>query len=81
MTSKTPILDKTRYINGNNFNSFHRKSKYTLSYASMRRQGCLSLISHRQDNTISVMIIKTTTTTCKNQKLNRKLREENVEAI
>ena len=47
----------------------------------MRKQGCLSIIIHQQDITISLMLKKATTKTSKNQKVKRKLREECVEAI
>ena len=42
---------------------------------------CLSCIGNQQDITISLMTIKTTTKTGKNQKFNRKVQEERVEAI
>ena len=41
---------------------------------------CLSCIGNQQDITISHMTIKTTTKTGKNQKFNRKVGEERVEA-
>ena len=44
----------------------------TLSYASMKKQGCLSIVSHQQDNAISLLIVKTTKNTCKDQKFSRK---------
>ena len=42
---------------------------------------CLSCIGNQQDITIGLKTIKTTTKTGKNQKINRKVREERVEAI
>ena len=51
------------------------------SYASMIKQGCLSITSHQKNITLSLMIMKTTSRTCKNQKIRRKVREESVEAI
>ena len=41
---------------------------------------CLSRIGNQKDITISLMTMKTTTTSGKNQKFSRKVREENVEA-
>ena len=46
----------------------------------MRKKLYLSNISHQRDITISLMIMKTTTNTCKNQKFFRKLRGASVEA-
>ena len=47
----------------------------------MRKKLFLSIVSHQLDITISLMIMKTTASTCKNQKFVRKVREASVEAI
>ena len=75
------FFEKTRYINNVKFDGFQRKTSKTLIYALMRRQRCLLIISHQTNITTSLIIMKTTTNTCKNQKFRRKIREESVEAI
>ena len=47
----------------------------------MRRQGCLSIIIQQKNIPKSLMDMKTTTNTFKNQKFGRKAPEETVEAI
>ena len=47
----------------------------------MKKQGCLSIKSFQQDNTISLKIMKIKTNKFNNQKLSRKFQEEKVEAI
>ena len=48
------------------------EDKNQLSYASMKRQVCFSIISHKMIITIGAMIMKITTNTCKSQKFSRK---------
>ena len=43
------MFEKTRSINAIKFNSFQRKLTNTLSYASMKQQGCLLFINHQYD--------------------------------
>ena len=43
----TKVLRRIRNINAINFNSFQRKSKNTLNYASMGRLWCFLLISNQ----------------------------------
>ena len=61
--------------------AFNGRQKNSLSYSSIRKQGCFSVTSHQKNINISLMIMKTTTNTCKYQKFSRKVREESVEAI
>ena len=50
-----------------NFSKFKRKSLNTLSYCRMGEKGCLSCIGNRQDITLNLITMKTTTNTGKNQ--------------
>ena len=52
-----------------------------VSFASVGGKGYLPCIVNQKDITISLMTMETTTNTGKNQKFNRKVREECVEAI
>ena len=47
----------------------------------MRRKGSSSTVGYQEDIRISLMLMKTTTNTCKDQNFSRKLQEESVEAI
>ena len=47
----------------------------------MRKKLYLSITGHQLDITIGLLIMKTTTNTCKNQNFNRKVLEASVEAI
>ena len=62
-------------------NSFKQKSINMFSCALVGDKGHLPCIVNQYDITISLMTMETTTNTGKNQKFNRKVREESVEAI
>ena len=53
----------------------------TLKHVSIGVWGCLSCIGDQKDITTSLMTMKTTTESSKNQKLSREVREERVLAI
>ena len=72
---------KMKVLTDIKLNSFERKLKNTLSYASVGGQGFFSCIGNQWDITISLIAMETTTNTGKTQKFNRKVREESVEAI
>ena len=68
-------------LSDNKFNSFQQKSINTLSQDYVEGQRFLSCTGNQKDIIISLMTMKTTINTRKNQKISRKVQEESVEAI
>ena len=70
-----------KYLTAVKFIKFQRKSIITLTYGSIGVWGCFSFIGDQYDISASLMTMKTTTKSHKNQKFNWEVPEENVEDI
>ena len=61
--------------------AFNGRQKVRQTIPQWEKKWCWSIKSNQRNITISLMIMKTTTNTCKNQKIMRELKEQIFEAI